>query len=402
LTSTVAPLRYGAAVASGFISVASVSGIRYSFGVLIPAIALDLNVSLAAVTGAVTLHWVVFTVTAPLAWRLFARIGARVMVVAGGAMACLGMVLCALIDTPGGVVLSFGILVGAGTHGFGQMTAGAPLTGAPPATRDRSLGLIASGAPVGTAVYPAFAAVLVPTLGWRWTAVVLGAAVLAFTLIASGLLRGTPCLHSSDVGTTGSRTRTLWFNGTFLLLAAAFLITLGTQIAVPLLMPVWAIELGVTPEQLAVAFVVLGVSGLAGRLVLTSMTNVTRLRLWVTVPAAALAVAGCAVAVSSAGVPGMYVATAFLGISTPVFGALFMIAALACFPPALYARVTGSMLVPIGIGAALAPLLTTSVIDDDGSTTVVWIGIAGLIVVASTLFLLAEVGSPVHRARPRA
>jgi predicted MFS family arabinose efflux permease len=395
-------VRYAAAVASGFISVASVSGIRYSFGVLIPTIALDLGVSLAMITGAVTLHWMVFTVTAPLAWRLFARIGARAMIIAGGAASCMGMVLCSLIDTPWGVILSFGILVGTGTHGFGQMTAGAPLTGAPAATRDRSLGLIASGAPVGTAVYPAIAAIVAPTIGWRWTAVVLGAAVFSLTVVASGLLKGVPSLKAPDGGSPGSRTSTLWFNGTFLLLSAAFLITLGTQIAVPLLMPVWALELGVTPGQLAVAFVLLGVSGLAGRLALTSMTNVTRLRLWVTVPAAVLAVAGCAVAVSSAGVPGMYVATAFLGISTPVFGALFTIAALACFPPVLYARVTGSMLVPIGIGAALAPLLMSAVIDDDGSTTVVWIGIAVLITVASTLFLVAEVGSPVHRARIQA
>jgi fucose permease len=160
--------------------------------------------------------------------------------------------------------------------------------------------------------------------------------------------------------------------------------------------------MGMTAEQLAVAFVVFGVSGLAGRLVLTSMTNMTRLRLWVTVPAAAFAVAGCGVAVFSAAVPGMYVATALLGISTPVFGALFTIAALACFPPSLYPRVTGSMLVPIGIGAALAPLLMSSVIDDDGSTTVIWIGIAVLIASASILFLVAEVGSPVHRARARA
>ena len=395
-------MRYGAAVASGFMSVASVSGIRYSFGVLIPAIALDLGVSLAMITGAVTLHWVVFTVTAPLAWRLFARIGARAMIIAGGAASCMGMVLCALIDTPWGVILSFGILVGAGTHGFGQMTAGAPLTGAPAATRDRSLGVIASGAPVGTAVYPAFAAVLAASIGWRLTAVMLGTAVLALTLISSDLLKGMPSLLLPDALSPGVRTRTLWFNGTFLLLAAAFLITLGTQIAVPLLMPVWAIEMGMTAEQLAVAFVVFGVSGLAGRLVLTSMTNMTRLRLWVTVPAAAFAVAGCGVAVFSAAVPGMYVATALLGISTPVFGALFTIAALACFPPSLYPRVTGSMLVPIGIGAALAPLLMSSVIDDDGSTTVIWIGIAVLIAAASILFLVAEVGSPVHRARARA
>lgn len=395
-------MRYGAAVASGFMSVASVSGIRYSFGVLIPAIALDLGVSLAMITGAVTLHWVVFTVTAPIAWRLFARIGGRAMIIAGGAASCMGMVLCALIDTPWGVILSFGILVGVGTHGFGQMTAGAPLTGAPPETRDRSLGLIASGAPVGTAVYPAFAAVLAATIGWRLTAVVLGAAVLSLTLISSDLLKCMPRPMLSDAVGPGSRTRTLWFNGTFLLLAAAFLITLGTQIAVPLLMPIWAIEMGMTAEQLAVAFVVFGVSGLAGRLALTSMTNMTRLRLWVTVPAAAFAVAGCGAAVLSAAVPGMYVATALLGISTPVFGALFTIAALACFPPSLYARVTGSMLVPIGIGAALAPLLMSLVIEGDGSTTLVWIGIAVLISAASILFLVAEVGSPVHRARARA
>ena len=144
---------------------------------------------------------------------------------------------------------------------------------------------------------------------------------------------------------------------TFIFLAAGFLVSLGTQIAVPLLIPIWAMQLRATPDQLATAFLVLGLSGLIGRLLLTSATGAFALRLWVTVPAAGLAIVGSIVAVFSHGVVGMYVASTLLGVSTPVFGALFTIAALACFPIDLYARVTGSTLVAIGIGAGVAPLL---------------------------------------------
>jgi hypothetical protein len=103
--------------------------------------------------------------------------------------------------------------------------------------------------------------------------------------------------------------------------------------------------------------------------------------------------------VLSEGAPGMFLASALLGVSTPVFGALFTIAALACFPARLYARVTGSMLVPIGIGAGAAPLIMIAVIEGDGKTTGIWLGIAVAITVAAALFLVAEAGSPERRSR---
>ncbi len=393
------PPGYGRAVLSGGLAVGSVSGVRYAFGACIPAIASGLGVSLGAIAAAVTLHWVTFTVTAPVAWRVFARIGAPRMIVIGGVLAFVGMALSAVSPNATLVVLSFGVFVGLGTHGFGQMTAGAPFVGAPPEVRDRSLGQIASAAPVGTAIYPAIAALLVAAQGWRLTLAVIGVIVLALTLASGGLLRGTRPTPPAPTAISGSRTGTVWRSGTFLLLAAGFLITLATQTAVPFLMPIWALEIDVDAEHLATAFVILGVSGLLGRLLLTSATGWFPLRLWVTIPAAVLAVSGCLVAVLTKAAGGMYLAAALLGMSTPVFGALFAIAALACFPASLYPRVTGSILVPIGVGAGLAPLLMSAIIESQQATTLIWLGIAALIPVATGLFIAAEASSPERRTR---
>jgi predicted MFS family arabinose efflux permease len=177
------------AASAGVIALAAVSGVRFSYGVILPGLSAQLNSTILVLAMPLTVHWLVFTLTAPLTWRVFARYGTRFMFIAGGVLCGLGMAALPLVTSPIEATLTHGLLVGLGTHGLGQMAANHPvLMISDQSRRDRLFGVVACGAPVGTAAYPAISALVTDATDWRVAAVVVGATVLVTSLFAARLL----------------------------------------------------------------------------------------------------------------------------------------------------------------------------------------------------------------------
>lgn len=390
------------AASAGVIALAAVSGVRFSYGVILPGLSAQLNSTALVLAMPFTVHWLVFTLSAPLAWRVFARYGTRFMFSAGGVLCGLGVAALPLVTSPIEATLTYGILVGLGTHGLGQMAANHPvLMISDQSRRDRLFGVVACGAPVGTAAYPAISA-LVTAADWRVAAVVVGATVLGTSLFAARLLpsryprRGlVPGVHTA----TRPPATAPWREASFLLLCAAFFTSLLVQTAVPILLPVWGAGQGFSAAQLAIAFTITGSAGLAGRFVTTGTGCVFGRQLWAVVPVGLLGVSGFVVAVFASNEWWLYIAVLLLGFSTPVFGALFAIATLACFPPERYAQISGALLVPVGIGAAISGLIPGLAVDHTVPFALIWLVLAGMLASGSVLFLVAERVSPVYRAQ---
>jgi hypothetical protein len=116
-------------------------------------------------------------------------------------------------------------------------------------------------------------------------------------------------------------------------------------------------------------------------------------------PAAVIAVTGFALAIAVSNEVLLYVSVSLLGFSTSFYGALFAIASLACYPPHLFAKVSGSLLMPIGVGAAVAALLPGLAVDSGVQFSTIWGALALAVVLTSLLFVGAEIMSPVRRTR---
>ncbi|WAH97550.1 MFS transporter [Arthrobacter sp. MMS18-M83] len=393
------------AASAGVIALAAVSGVRFSYGVILPGLSAQLNSTVLVLAMPFTVHWLVFTLTAPLAWRVFALYGTRFMFIAGGVLCGLGMAALPLVASPIEATLTYGILVGLGTHGLGQMAANHPvLMISDQSRRDRLFGVVACGAPVGTAAYPAISALVTDATGWRVAAVVVGATVVGTSLFAARLLpsryprRGlVPGVHT--VTRARARATAPWREASFLLLCAAFFTSLLVQTAVPVLLPVWGAGQGFSAAQLAIAFTIMGSAGLVGRFVMTGTGCVFGRQLWAVVPVGLLGVSGFVVAVFASNEWWLYIAVLLLGFSTPVFGALFAVATLACFPPERYAQISGALLVPVGIGAAISGLIPGLAVDHTVPFALIWLVLAGMLASGSVLFLVAERISPVYRAQ---
>jgi hypothetical protein len=392
------------AVVSGFVTVAAVAGVRSSFAVVLPHLGQRSGVSVASIALAFTVHWITFTVTAPLAWRAFVRLGSARMFRLGGALCGGGFALLATVGATWQAILWFGVVLGVGTHGIGQLASNHPVLVTSAADRrDRRFGVVACGSPVGIAVLPAVTALGTDWFGWEASTVATGLLVVAMSWLAAlGVAPIVGARGALPTAVPKAHDPRLWAQPAFILLTGAFFLGLLVQTSVPFIVPLWGSRLDLSATELAAAFLIFGGSGLLGRLAMTSLRPAFSLRLWVAAPAAAFGIAGCLVATRADTLRGLFLAVALLGLSAPVFGALFAIAAVACFPSARYAQVLGSLLIPVGLGAALAPALPAVSINPGISLTPMWLALGAMTACTAALFILGEMVSPEGGARRRA
>jgi hypothetical protein len=386
---------------AGILAVGSVAGCRFAYGVTLVGLAARLETDIAAVGLGFAVHWIVVTLTAPVAWRVYLAWGARRMMAVGGSMCAASFALLPLASDSASAVILYGVLSGIGSQGLGQLVANQPVIAAtrPGRRRDRSFGLIACGAPVGTSAVSAAGTLAIEHLGWPAGCQVVAGLVLAGSWSAA-FLAGRP-LPPAIGPWSGlpSTNRPVWFSTTFALLGAGFAIALFVQITVPFVLPTWSLTQGISAAELAIGFTIFGIAGVAGRLLMTSRIVVRGVRLWPVVPAALISLAGAVIAASSSGEVAFFMAVGLLGFATPLIGAMFAIASLACFTEQDFTRVGGALLVPIGIASALAAFVPAALLGETFSPAWVWLGIGALSLMAAMAIVSAELVSPVARRR---
>lgn len=385
---------------AGIVATATVAGVRYSYGVVLLGLSTHTGDPVGFLALGTALHWIVMSVSAPLAWRLYIRIGPRGMMLLGGTLCATAFAV--LPTTTAGILclIAYGVLSGLGSHGLGQLVANRPLVSSMPAggRRDRLFGMIAAGAPVGTAVFPATAALAISAFGWAPGCICIAGTVLAASQTGAALTPRIARTQQSHIEKTpAERNPRLWRTLSFPLLATGFAVALFIQVSVPFVIPLWGVSGGYSAGDVAVAFVVLGCAGLVGRLVMTRRMVLWGLRLWIVLPASFVGSTGFVVAaVAPSGSTWFLPGVALMGFATPVIGALFAIASLACFPEEWFTRVAGTLLIPIGIASAGSAVIPGAIVDAGLPLSTTWLVFAGLSVVAAAALIGAELASPLR------
>jgi len=394
------------AIVAGFIAIGASVGTRFSYAVVLAGLAHKIGEAIGLVALGLAVHWLVFMLAAPLAWRAYVRVGARRMITGGGILCGLSLALLPTVPSLPIAFLIFGVLSGLGSHGLGQLVTNQPVIAAVPAgaARDRGFALIACGAPVGTAVLPAFGTLVIDRADWGWGCVAVGALVCAMCMLAAGITtQGTPGPNRPTKATkTLAGTRPPWLHPSFFLLGLGFGFALLVQTGVPFVLPIWGDLQGLTADQIAGAFVVIGVAGVLGRVLMASRYLLFDMRLWIVIPAALLGVLGFMIAAFfPPTVAWFYVAVALLGFTTQLIGALFAIANLACFPEANFAQIAGTLLAPIGLAAAVASFLPGLLVNSALPLSAIWTILGGVSLAGALAIQGAELTSPVYREHRR-
>lgn len=192
-----APLRAPVLFAGGLILLVSMA-VRSSFGLFQIPVAAEFGWLRAEFSLAIAIQNLAWGIGQPLFGAIAERFGDRRAILAGGIVYALGLVLSAVVTTPGahqlvGILVGFGI---AGT-GFGVILAVVGRA-APPERRSMTLGIATAAGSAGQAFGPPAAELLLVVLPWQGVFAVFAAVVLA-SMAALPLLRAPRRAHREEI-----------------------------------------------------------------------------------------------------------------------------------------------------------------------------------------------------------
>ncbi|HUR84073.1 MAG TPA: MFS transporter [Solirubrobacteraceae bacterium] len=231
---------------------------RYGYGLLLPDIRAELELDSAALGLIGTGSFAAYLVATVASGMLAARLGPRLLVTAGGALAVVGMLLVAAAQGP--AALAAGLFVAGASSGlvYPPFADGvAQRVGA--RSRGRALAIVSAGTGWGVLVSVPIAVAL--GASWRAAWVVFAAIALAATLWAAWALRGV-----DTAAPPAERLRASWFlcprSGP--LLAAALLIGLGSSVYWTFAVDLVAGDGGMGAPTARLVLALVGAASLAG------------------------------------------------------------------------------------------------------------------------------------------
>jgi MFS family permease len=178
-------------VAAGFTIQAVCIGALFAYGVFFKEIQSEFGWSRATISGASSLALLMMGAAGVLAGRLNDRIGPRILITVSAVFLGLGYLLLSRIQSPWQLYVVFGILAGIGfsTHDVITLSTVARWFDK---RRGAMSGIVKVGTGSGQLLGPMLATLLLAVFGWRYSNVIIGAAILVALLLVAQLMRRDP------------------------------------------------------------------------------------------------------------------------------------------------------------------------------------------------------------------
>ncbi len=178
-------------VAAGFTIQAVCIGALFAYGVFFKEIQAEFGWSRATISGASSLALLMMGAAGVLAGRLNDRIGPRILIAVSAVFLGLGYLLLSRIQSPWQLYVVFGILAGIGfsTHDVITLSTVARWFDK---RRGAMSGIVKVGTGSGQLLGPMLATLLLAVFGWRYSNVIIGAAILVALLLVAQLMRRDP------------------------------------------------------------------------------------------------------------------------------------------------------------------------------------------------------------------
>ncbi|MDK3073663.1 MFS transporter [Sedimentitalea sp. JM2-8] len=245
----------------------TVIGLLFSFGLLIKALEVEYGWSRTLMSACTSVAFLGMGILAMVVGPLSDRLGPRRVLLVSGAAYGAGFVLMSQVGAPWQLFLLFATLIplGLGSHDVVTLSTVARWF---EGRRGMMTAVVKVGTALGQILVPPMAAVLIVALGWRGAVVVLGLAALAVLLAAALMMEhpGAPegrAARGPGVGADFSQARR---SRSFWTLCAVQFLTFVTVMTIPLHLPVYGMDLGMTPPAAAALLSVVGGASILGRL----------------------------------------------------------------------------------------------------------------------------------------
>lgn len=277
-------LFYGYVIAlAGFLIMVVMWGAQYSYGVFFKPLSAEFGWTRAATSGAYSLFFILHGLLSIVTGKLNDRFGSRIVMTACGFLMGLGYLLMSRIGAIWQLYLVYGvILAGAMSGGYVPLVS----TVARWFVKRRGMvtGIVVAGVGFGTAVMPPLATWLVSSYGWQLSYLLIGCTSLVLIILAAQLLKREPGqmgllpygVNEAEIKISISEaqkgfsfkeaTCTIQF---WMLVAMFICFGFYNQSIIVHLVP-HATDLGISPIIAANMLSILGISSIAGRLIMGS------------------------------------------------------------------------------------------------------------------------------------
>lgn len=178
-------------------------GAYNSFGVFFGPLLSDFGWTRAAISGALSLSWIMQGALSIVMGRLTDRFGPRVVLTICGLLTGLGYLVMSQIGAVWQLYLFYGVIVGGGMGGSWVPIVS---TIARWFVKRRNLmtGIVLTGVSIGTLIAPPFASRLISAYDWRISYLIVGGIVLVAVLLVAQLLRRNPTrVNQGPYGASG-------------------------------------------------------------------------------------------------------------------------------------------------------------------------------------------------------
>jgi MFS family permease len=197
-------------VFAGFVGSFVTFGTSYCFGVFLKPIAIEFNVSHAAMSTLFSVITGISFFAAPLTGKLADRYGPRPVVTIGVLLLGFGLILAAHVHTFAFMFLTYGVGLG-GAVACTYIPAISAVGEWFKKHRDIALGLAISGIGCGTFIAAPLSAILIERHGWRATFEIFGSGGAALLLVCAALLFRPPAAGQKNQENTAAKLRTRGF-----------------------------------------------------------------------------------------------------------------------------------------------------------------------------------------------
>lgn len=157
-------------------------GSRYCFGVFLKPMAAELEISRSVISLAAAINMLVYSFSSIFVGRMLDRIAPRWIITAGAVIAACGYILTGFVQTPLGLYLSYGLMVGLGAAGMGVVACSSSVSKWFVKKRGLAIGIASMGISLGTVMLTPLAGYITSVFSWR-----IGLAALSFMVMIVGI-----------------------------------------------------------------------------------------------------------------------------------------------------------------------------------------------------------------------
>lgn len=366
-------------------------GIRYTNTVLFTDIQDELGLSRGQASLPFTISILIYALGAPLVGRAVDRYGPKWSMVAGGAVAGLGLWLCSYMHGLTAFILFFGVIFGLGGNGIGLVPSNTAVAEWFREKLGFALGVATMGIGVGTLLLPVITNASVDAWGWRSTFRLMAVMVWVMMIPFALLLRR----PASSLGESGRAEREqrrgvlrqCIGTANFWLLFFAFVLVVVAMYGVMLHQVPYAKDHGISKNWAALSVTVVGLTSLVGRFAFGWLSDRVSDRRKALIPAFVMLLISLVVLAFTRNTVTLMIFAAIYGLGYAGYGPVIPALTADLFGVENMGTVFGAITSGGALGGAVGPVITGVIFDWTGTYTWAWIVDMACVLVSIVLIM---------------